>query len=784
MKYPKSCKFFLWGILLTLVFLPGVAAASGVISTDAGTESEVLVSGEANNRIIATTFVNVPANKDLTFSALLKASDVGTNHSVLVEIGNTTDYQTITGPTYTTAITGLTSTISWVNVTIPNTYDFQGNVIVRLKDEGARYYSLRTDIAADNAAKKINYFYNPTTWTNETASWTYYTRLYYADRESGTLPAGSVLIGTYHPITSDSGTSVNGTTAGRSFLIYDNAARIRETCTIKSLQFYTKTGSSPGTFTIDFWRKNDSGGFDRIGQTENLMPLLVPGLNTVTNLNIPVKEGDYYGFSSVDGGFDTHASSNSVMYYCETSSASSKGFAWTSQNSVSNLIWNMAMYTDSVDTVFIGDSIIAGHPSHDSYLESNATHTASTHTISYQYSVNSDKSSQNMGIGGQTTTQTLARFQADVIDLNPTNVVIEGGVNDVAQGVSSSTILSNIESEVSAAESAGIKPYLVLILPWSNANTAQSDQVNYLNTQYQALTSTYTTLEIIDARSTVGDQSGTRWDIKSEYNADGVHFTENGYDLLGQFVSDAMSGVTAPTAAFSASASSGSVPLVVQFTDQSTNTPTSWLWDFGDGATSTAQNPTHTYSTAGTYTVVLAVSNSGGSDATPSSSTEYNQIAPTATGGEGGDEGSEGGSENLSGIYNINWTEAHQSINNLSASNYSDPINMHNYKNYTNFTNVSATNQTQTVNALVSPFEEVWLPIYGYYIYFILIITITTVVFFKTRDLGSASSALLLLCALCAARTDIITSPFINTFEVLVGIGITGVLIKIFASKE
>jgi plastocyanin len=52
----------------------------------------------------------------------------------------------------------------------------------------------------------------------------------------------------------------------------------------------------------------------------------------------------------------------------------------------------------------------------------------------------------------------------------------------------------------------------------------------------------------------------------------------------------------------------------VQFTDTSTNTPTSWLWNFGDATTSTAQNPTKTYSTPGTYTVTLTATNAGGSD--------------------------------------------------------------------------------------------------------------------------------------------------------------------------
>jgi PKD repeat protein len=55
--------------------------------------------------------------------------------------------------------------------------------------------------------------------------------------------------------------------------------------------------------------------------------------------------------------------------------------------------------------------------------------------------------------------------------------------------------------------------------------------------------------------------------------------------------------------------------LTAQFTDASTRGPTSWLWDLGDGTTSTVQNPTHTYATGGTYNVSLTVSNVAGADA-------------------------------------------------------------------------------------------------------------------------------------------------------------------------
>jgi uncharacterized protein (TIGR02145 family) len=63
------------------------------------------------------------------------------------------------------------------------------------------------------------------------------------------------------------------------------------------------------------------------------------------------------------------------------------------------------------------------------------------------------------------------------------------------------------------------------------------------------------------------------------------------------------------TAAFTAEPTNGPAPLVVQFEDKSSNNPTSWLWNFGDGQTSDETNPEHTYANPGTYTVKLTVEN-------------------------------------------------------------------------------------------------------------------------------------------------------------------------------
>ena len=69
----------------------------------------------------------------------------------------------------------------------------------------------------------------------------------------------------------------------------------------------------------------------------------------------------------------------------------------------------------------------------------------------------------------------------------------------------------------------------------------------------------------------------------------------------------------APKANFSATPSSGNAPLQVNFTDESAGLVTGWLWNFGDGTTSTDENPTHTYESPRTYTAKLTVYGPGGS---------------------------------------------------------------------------------------------------------------------------------------------------------------------------
>ena len=85
--------------------------------------------------------------------------------------------------------------------------------------------------------------------------------------------------------------------------------------------------------------------------------------------------------------------------------------------------------------------------------------------------------------------------------------------------------------------------------------------------------------------------------------------------------------VTAPPVAnFNGTPVSGTMPLNVTFADLSTNLPTSWIWNFGDGGYSVLQNPSHMYSDAGTYTVTLTATNAEGTNTR--SQTRYITVNP------------------------------------------------------------------------------------------------------------------------------------------------------------
>lgn len=125
---------------------------------------------------------------------------------------------------------------------------------------------------------------------------------------------------------------------------------------------------------------------------------------------------------------------------------------------------------------------------------------------------------------------------------------------------------------------------------------------------------------------------------------------------------------TPPVANFSSDVSS-TCTGIVKFSDKSTSGPTSWLWEFGDGTTSTLQNPSHTYSTNNTYTVKLTATNSFGFDTTTKTSfiSVNRPPAPVTTGSSSNSPGTL--TLSATGTGTLKWYDTETGGNLLSTGN-------------------------------------------------------------------------------------------------------------------
>ncbi|MDD5188451.1 MAG: PKD domain-containing protein, partial [Methanoregula sp.] len=134
-------------------------------------------------------------------------------------------------------------------------------------------------------------------------------------------------------------------------------------------------------------------------------------------------------------------------------------------------------------------------------------------------------------------------------------------------------------------------------------NLTKTGQSNITATEVTVVDSTNITCTFDLAGKTVG-----LWNVTV------VNPDKQTGSLIGGFL---VTNITpAPVADFTGIPRTGTEPLTVTFTDNSTNTPTSWNWSFGDGSlvNATVQHPVHTYAMNGTYTVSLNATNAGGSN--------------------------------------------------------------------------------------------------------------------------------------------------------------------------
>jgi lysophospholipase L1-like esterase len=144
------------------------------------------------------------------------------------------------------------------------------------------------------------------------------------------------------------------------------------------------------------------------------------------------------------------------------------------------------------------------------------------------------------GISGQVTAQMLARFRADVIDLNPRAVVILAGTNDIARNqgfVAVENIAANIISMAELARANGIEPVICSILPaadypWRPEITEVPDKVRAVNAILQQWAAANDCV-YVDYFAAMADERGG---LPTELAGDGIHPTAAGYDRMEAIV--------------------------------------------------------------------------------------------------------------------------------------------------------------------------------------------------------------------------------------------------------
>lgn len=149
------------------------------------------------------------------------------------------------------------------------------------------------------------------------------------------------------------------------------------------------------------------------------------------------------------------------------------------------------------------------------------------------------------GISGQTTYQMLLRFRDDVLNLKPDLVIINGGINDIAENNHSyneDRTFGNIRSMAEMAKAAGIKVVLTSVLPanrihWRPTIENVADKVKSLNDRLRDYAEANEFL-FIDYYTPLADE---KRGLKEEYARDAVHPNVEGYDIMESIVLSSLS---------------------------------------------------------------------------------------------------------------------------------------------------------------------------------------------------------------------------------------------------
>ena len=184
----------------------------------------------------------------------------------------------------------------------------------------------------------------------------------------------------------------------------------------------------------------------------------------------------------------------------------------------------------------LGDSITSGSPGYDPDPAQRATlGFGADERSQYEYWAHHDEPGlrfRNCGVFGERTDEIAGRL--DDCARGADALIVQGGVNDIAQGRPVAAAADDLRGIVARGEDAGLDVYLVDVLPWNNGHPAADRPIAELNRRIEAIGDDLS-VPVIGFHDALADpdEPGT---MRSALTADGDHPSVAGYRLLGELV--------------------------------------------------------------------------------------------------------------------------------------------------------------------------------------------------------------------------------------------------------
>ena len=184
----------------------------------------------------------------------------------------------------------------------------------------------------------------------------------------------------------------------------------------------------------------------------------------------------------------------------------------------------------------LGDSITSGSPGYDPDPANRAAGGFGDDERS-QYEYWAERAApglrfRNCGVFGQRTDEIARRLRTCAKGADA--VIVQGGINDLAQGYPAVQAADNLHAMVSQAQDLGLQVYIANLLPWNNGHPSADPAIAQLNREIERIGADEG-VPVLDFHATLADPKNPNV-MPAEFTADGDHPSVEGYHRLGDLV--------------------------------------------------------------------------------------------------------------------------------------------------------------------------------------------------------------------------------------------------------